>query len=95
MATFHEKPIDKYQVFFPEKRLKRCSGDKSLINQTIITLITTKLKLFKNGKPDEANKLRKSIKREICKLARSYYRNKAEELFTNKLKNWYSEVKML
>ena len=28
-------------------------------------------------------------------MARSYYKNKIEELFTNKPKNWYSEVKKL
>ena len=95
MALFHKKLIDKYQICFPEKKFKNCSSDKPFINQTIKTLIRTKLKLFKNGKPDEANKLRKSIKREIRKLARSYYKNKVEVLFTNKPKNWYSEVKKL
>ena len=66
-ATFHKKLIDKYQICFPEKRFKRCSSDKPFIKQTIKTLIRTKLKLFKNGKLDQANILRKSIKREIRK----------------------------
>jgi len=67
MAMFHKKLIDKYQICFPEKRSKRC--DRAFINHTIKTPIRTTLKLFKNDKPDEANKLRKSIKREIFKLA--------------------------
>jgi hypothetical protein len=78
-----------------KKLFKWCSSDKPFINQITKTLIRTKLKLFKNGKPDEANKLRKSIKREIRKLARSYYKNKVKNFFTNKPKNWYSEVKKL
>ena len=55
-----------------------CSSDKPFINQTVKTLIRTKLKLFKNGKSDEDNKTRKLIKKEIRKLARSYCKNKVE-----------------
>ena len=96
MATFHKKLIDRFQICFPEKNgFQRCSSGKPYISQTIKALISTKLKLSRNGKPDKANKLRKSIKREIRKLTRSYYKNKVEELFTNKPKNWYSEVKKL
>ena len=74
-ATFHKKLIDEYQIFFPEKRFKRYLSDKPFINQTIKTLIRTKLKLLKNGKLNKANILSKSIKREIRKLAQSYYKN--------------------
>ena len=81
------------QICFPEKRFKRCSSDEPFINRTIKTLIRTKLELFKNGKLDEANLLRKSIKREIRKLLRSYYKNKIEELFTNKQKTGIPKLK--
>ena len=54
-AKFHKKLIGKYQICFPEKRFKRCSIDKPFMNQTIKTLIRTKLKLFNNGKLDKAN----------------------------------------
>ena len=45
MATFHKKLIDKYQICFPEKRIKRYSRDKPFINPTLKTLIETLTKL--------------------------------------------------
>ena len=69
--------------------------DKPFIYQLIKLPIRKILNLFKNGKLNEANKLRKAIKKEIRKSARSYYKNKVKELFTNTPKNWYSEVKKL
>ena len=92
-AAFHKKLIDKYQICFPHKRFKRCSSDKPFINQIIKIITRTKLKLLKKGKLNEANILRKSIKREIRKLARSYYKNKIEELFINKPKTGIPRLK--
>ena len=43
MATFYNKVINNYQMWFPENIFKRCSSDKPFINQTI----------------DEGNKLKK------------------------------------
>jgi hypothetical protein len=74
--------------------LKKCSSEKPFINQPIKALIRKKLNLFRNGKLDETNKLRKAIKKEIRQSARSYNNNKVKELFTNKPKNRYSEVKI-
>ena len=98
MTTFHKKKLIILfnTKFVPQKKkIKKGSSDKPFINETIKTLIKTKLKLFKNDKLDETIKLRKPIKREICILVRSCYKNKVEELFVNKTKNWYSEVKKL
>jgi hypothetical protein len=58
-------------------------------------LIRKKLNLFKRGKLEEANNLRKYFKKQIRKSARTYYKNKVKDLCQDKPKNWYYQIKIL
>ena len=92
---FQEKLINNYLIHFPEVKRKKCSNDKPYINDAIKSLIRQKLRLFRQRKTEEANILRKSIKKQIWKASAQYYRNKVSELFKARPKQWYNTVKKI
>ena len=94
-AKFEQKMLEKYELYFPQKSVRRRHDDKPWLTERLRRMINKRSKAYQRGNTELYNKLRNQIQHEICLTKEKFYETKVAGLKTTAPGKWHRHVKTM
>ena len=92
-AKFEQTLLEKYELHFPEKSVRRRQEDKPWLTEKLKRMISERGKADRRGDMEAYNKLRNEVQRESCLTIEKYYDTNLIGLRTVSSDKWHRHVK--